>query len=787
MSADFNTDYYPPAPAKPKPAVNLKATLTRYVYHWPLFVLCILITVSCAYVYTLYLKPVYIINAKLLIKDNESKTKEEIALKELSQTQATTGVETEMQVLKSRPIIENIINRLQLWVTYERKGRYFEEDLYSISPVKFTLVGPGTVGLNNQTFDVVIENVDRFSIKKSDGTVQSFGFRDKLNDDFGSWKLDTTSHIKDFIGQTIRISLQNQNALVGTYQNKILATNQDKEVPVISLSIDDVVAQRGKDILNTLVEEYHLATTSEKSKAQKATLDFINSRLAVLSGELGTVEQNVETFKASRGINDVTSDSKAYFDNLQNNEEKLNDINLQLQIVGGIESYVNSDSYENPPVTVGVKDETLTTLVQQLSTFQAERNKLLSTTPETNTQIFGPINRQIQNTKSALKSYVAGIKANLMTIKRQMIATNSKVEGTLKSAPGQDRQLTSINRERSIKETQYIYLLQKKEEIGLDYASTIPVASTIEAANSNGVKSSQSSIVLAIGLILGFVIPGGILYSRDLLSGTIIGKDEITSITRAPVIAEIMHDPESTPDEILNRSRYVVGEQFRNLRTKLNYINQDLKRGKVTMFTSSIASEGKSFVASNLAIILAASGKKTIILELDMRLPKISLLLKANTNNPGLSGLLDDKATLAAVIQKTTIHPNLDIITAGPVPANPSELMDSENMKSLIEALQLKYDDILIDTPPIHLVTDAMILAPLVDTTLYVVRQTYTPKAELEFIANTYAEKKLPNMNIVFNGIQKMGKYSYGYKHDYTYYTKIDKKGVSFKEFLKRF
>lgn len=341
--------------------------------------------------------------------------------------------------------------------------------------------------------------------------------------------------------------------------------------------------------------------------------------------------------------------------------------------------------------------------------------------------------------------------------------------------PGQERQYITIKRQQAIKENLYVYLLQKREEVSLSYASTLTDARVVEQAYY-GEPESQKKIPVLLALLCGFMMPLGIITLRNKMRNRVMTRKDIELATSAPVMVELLQEKNTKPIVVLNRNAYALGEQMRGLRTDILQTAVKKKSGRVVMFLSSIAGEGKSFVASNIAVSLAAMGKKTVILELDLRKPKISKIFKLDQAHPGLSNFLNGECSHRAIIQPSGMHENLDVMGSGPIPDDPSELIQSQNMERLIAELRKEYDHVIIDSPPLHLVTDAMILAPMVDVSLYIVRHNYTPKTELNFIQKQYMSGKLPNMHLVFNGVEMDSRF--GYAVDYGYYQDKPDKGI---------
>jgi len=498
---------------------------------------------------------------------------------------------------------------------------------------------------------------------------------------------------------------------------------------------------------------------------------------------LNNVEGQYEGFKSNKGITEIADQSNVYFGNEQSNNKLVNDINIKLSVIDGIERYIDSnEGADNPPATLGLDDGGVIDLVKQLTDLQMQRTKLLATLPESN-PLFNPIDQQIKATKIALRENLKEIRATLISNRGQLQAVGSNYQSSIKSAPQAERGLNDIKRMQAIKENLYTYLLQKKEELSLDYASTISDALIIDQPHNSSAISPKRTAVYAIAFLFGLLIPTGVLYGRNAFKNRILSKSEIISSTGMPVLSEIIYDENEKKIAVLNQYSY-IGEQFRELRTKLSYLHGTNEKGKVTLFTSSIAGEGKSFVLHNLGIVLGLAGKKTILLELDLRRPTFLSQFNMDKKSLGLTDYLIGNATRSQIIQPLAISDNLFIIASGNIPPNPSELLEKDELKTLIKDLKLEFDHILIDSPPVHLLTDAMIVAPMCDVTLYLMRQDYTPKVELGFIKELHMEKKLPRISLIFNAI-KNAEYGGGYNYQKNSY--IKKAPFKFKNVIKKF
>jgi len=778
-----SSDFLGSAPAEVSVSSG-KLFLNKMLFHWPLYIIFFVISLGVAVFYLKYTLPVHQVTAKILIKDFQHYANMNAPLQQLNleEPESEKDLQGEIGLMTSMPVLEQVVNDLQLWVTYHERTKYFSyKDIYSASPIRFKLL-KGQRNFMPDQLDIKIENENYFLLKKADDTTsQRFSFKDSLVSSFGSWKLDTTGNLKKYIGKTVRIILENPKDVVNEYRDNITAApilrSQDCDI-----SISDEVPERGKAVLSDLLRVYMDASIEEKRESAQNTIRFVEQRLVSITQELSNVESKYEGYKSNRGITDVTSLSSKYVGDQQANDRQISEINIKLGVIAGIERYVNSTSgTDNPPNTYGLDDGSLIDLVKQLTSQQLVRTSKLATTPESN-PIFEPINQQIASLKNSIRDNLAQTKATLIATRSQLQSMGTGIQSSIRDMPQQDRQLSDIKRMQGIKESLYTYLLQKKEELSLDYASTISNALIIDQPHTGLLLWPIPKTIYAIGLLFGFLLPTGMLYGRTVIKNRILSKNEIIAATGIPVLSEIIYEENQKPI-VVSQSSYIA-EQFRDLRTKLNFLHAASPQGKVTLLTSSIEGEGKSFVLTNLGAVLSFAGIKTLLLELDLRRPTFSSRFKLDPEYPGLTDYLIGEATLDQIVQPSGISDNLFVIACGKVPPNPSELLESMPLKELIKAVRLTYNHILIDTPPIHLLTDAMIVAPSCDVSMYVIRQNYTQKQELEFISELYRDQKLPRMTLVFNAVRS-DEYISGYNYQKNSY--IKKPQIKFKNRLKRF
>jgi len=737
--------------SSPSPITNqsvLSRIFKRYIPKWRFFILALIIALVCAYIYSKVAKNVYEVKATLVIKDKDKVDQDKTDLQELDMANPAKKVEIELEVFKSRKLIAKVINDLKIWANYEIAGK---KQLYKSSPVIYQPVG--TIPYGTHQFDIRIIDQNNFEITNNNKKT-NVPFNKIFKSDYGLAIIQSAANLKQHIGETVKITLQDNDAVIKIYQDAYEARLVDKLQPVIELSMRDENVDRGKDFLNYIIAEYNSGNTEEKNKLTKNTLAFIDKRLDSLSRDLTHVEKNIEGYKSSRGLTDISAESEAYIQSMQSNNLRLNDANVQLKVIDGIEKYVNSPGSNNVPSTIGIEDKGLVNLVDQLAKLQLERTKLLATTPETN-YLFDPINQQIGSTVTAIKSNVKNIKSSLLNIKNGLQSFGSQVESSIKDLPGQERGYISIKRQQGIKENLYTYLLQKREQVALSYASTLTDVNVIDKAYVDTIVWPKKSVIYALAIILALGLTTITVFLLDLFHNKINTVEEIEENLGTPVLNEFIDAKTNSPIVVLDQDQSVITQQFRALRTSLNYMQGNKEKGRVIGILSGKSTEGKTFVASNLALSMAASGRKTIIIDFNLRKPDLANIFGLTNKHAGISNFLNDEASIEDLIQPSKAMDHLDIITSGDKAPNPSELIENKSLGKLINTLKDKYDEIILDTPSLYQVTDAYIISQYSDVSLYTIRKGVTKKSELNFIKKLYHEQRLPKLNLIFNGAPK--------------------------------
>ena len=773
--------------------INLGETVHRYVYRWPIFFATVLLCLACSYLYLRYTTPIYEVTSKLLIKQDKGTSTDLVHVLEQGGANQN-GVDNEIIILKSRTLMSKVVDRLHLNTEYKNEGRLISSNAYGTRPINFI-----AVKFNKEYYrrDLIfkLQNPGTYSLEDPMSGVKVSGPLNRLHRTvFGVYKVIRIASLKENITQPLMLKILDPTKVVNDCLANLTVENKNANSTIVDLNYTTPVVKQGEDILNTLVQVYNEASLMDKNKTVGRTLEFINEKLKPISGELNSVEKQVENFKSSEGITDMGSQADLYLESLKANDVKLADLNIKMAVVKDIQRYINSNSSrEKLPATIGIDDPQILSQITQLSQLLLQKDELLATTPAEN-PIFDPINRQIESIRATIRLSINNLARVLNRTKTQIQIGNNAAEVSIKKIPGQERVFVGIKRQQETKEALYLYLLQKQQETELSYAAAVADSRLIDPAFGTGipVKPNQKTIYLA-ALLLGLLLPILYIYISDLFNNKIATMADLTKLTKANVIGELIFERDSEAIVVDAKSRSAIAEQFRAIRTNLQFLQgkPEPGRGRVTLFTSSVSGEGKSFVGTNLGMALAISGRKTIILELDLRKPKVVKYLNL-TSKVGLSNYLIGKASYEELLLNSGSNPNLFVMGSGPIPPNPSELLMKVEMDDLIERLRTEFDEIIIDAPPVGLVTDSQILARLADITLYIVRQGITYKRQVSQFDILYRQGKFPKMHLILNGILLGGQYGYGYGYGYGYYADDVKKGKrSLKDlvndFLQRF
>lgn len=747
-------------------APTLRSYLSPYLRHWPWFVLSMVLALGGAYFYLLYKQPVYRIEASLLLQDEKRGNQQANPLKELEGYSSKKVVENEVEVLTSSTLMGRVVERLQLDNRYYKKTSVGKREMYIDSPISVIV---------ESAKPVLYEKMLQLNFP-TDKTVQinerSYPINRSVQTPYGRLRIVSRKPVGPATGQLL-IQLMPHSSAVGMYLGNLKVAPTSKTSTVIHLTLEDPVPQKGEAILNTLINEYNQAAVTDNTKMATNTLQFVENRLRIVASELASVEKNVEKYKSSLGITDLSSQAQSFLQTTQQNDAQLNQIGVQLATLGDLQKFVNTqaDKRGNTPATVGISDPVLLNQIDKLSQLELERDQLLQTTSEKN-PLLQTVDNQIKATRNNISQNVRTMKSMLLSSQQQYQSKNQQISSVIRSIPKQERGLMDITRQQSIKNDLYTYLLQKREEMAVMFAATIADSRIIDVAKSSAFPIKPvSTVIYALFGLVGLLLPAIAIGGRNMLSNRVSRRDEVESSTQVPILGEVMKKSHREPLLVAPNNRSVITEQIRIIRTNIRREQyREAAENQVFLCTSSISGEGKSFVSINLGASLALLQQPCVIVEMDMRLPHLHNSFNID-NTVGLSTYLEGNATLEEIIQPVPGHPNYYMIPSGPLPLNPSELLSGPTMKQLMRLLRDRFQYVILDAPPIGIVTDAEVVASYADTTLFVVRHGVTPKQSLKTLDLLYRQQRFNNMRIVLNGVGRGESYHshHQYKNSYLY------------------
>lgn len=796
MSENYNEKYN----KEEEEGINIQAILSMFLYHWKWFAASVIVCLAIAFVYLRSATPVYNVTAKIMVKDKKKGgyTSEMMALEEFGLLGASGGIDNELEVLQSKSLVKDVVIDMKLYTTYVEKGRLSKRDIYRNTPV-WVDVEPGTI--ENLVYGYSLElNIDKDSVyhivcntydaaleEKVELEVETATLPYLLETPNGKLILSRNVNVPLTPGQTLLISVTPPLKVAKRYLASMTFEPTSKMTSVAVISLKEVNRKRGEEFLTRMVEVYNDDANEDKNQIARKTEEFIGERIILVGQDLDNTERQLQGFKEKSGLVNLTIDAQKALEEGATYEKKLVDISTQLRLVEMLHDAVfkPSKSYDVLPATasIGLTDPALTAAISQYNTQVLERKRLLQTASPNNPTVMSlttVVDGLLENVKTAVSNLQKALTISKRDIEREASRFNSRIG----SAPSQERQMVGIERQREIKSELYLMLLQKREENSIALAATADNAKIIDDAVADEFPvSPKRSMIWLVALVMGIGIPFGIIYLLDLLNYKIASRADVDKLSKVPVLGEIPRAKSLEKGEralvVREDSNNLMAETFRAIRTNLNFILNDPTK-KVVLFTSTTSGEGKTFISSNLAMSLALLGKKVLLCGLDIRKPRLVDLFKLTDKKHGittyLAGDASDKELLFSQILKSGVNDNLDLLPAGIIPPNPAELLAKENLDKAIEFLSEEYDYILLDTAPVGLVADTLLIGRVASASVYVCRAGYTAKSSFDFINEIKGENKLPNMSIIINDVDMdkgtyygAGKYGYGKRYGYGY------------------
>lgn len=790
--------------------VDIKAIFLKYSQYWYFFTLSVVICLFLAFLYNRYTPPTYGASTSILIRDdNNTSLGAENLLEGLELFSGKKNIENEIGILQSYDITKETLKKLYFNISYFHVGQIRAAEIYRQKPFVVTIdsthlqtlkVPYKIVFISNDEFELYVETNESKQFLPSEDkylehTLVSFEYENthKFNEtiefDNFNFLISKTDYFDDeLIGEEYYFVMHDLEVLAKKRIKNLNINPLNKNASIIVLKSKGHVSRKEIDFLNMLSKEYIQLGLDEKNLMASNTIEFINKQLVAITDSLQDAEKELKSFKESNPKLELSYQDYGTFFQIEKLEQEKGVFIINDRYYEALLEYLQKhDNLDNiiAPSAMGINDALLNNLINELASLYSEQSVLMLNTKEKH-PLYLTLQSKIENTKKSLIENIQNIinssKISLDEIEKQI----ENQERSISNLPESERVLLNIQRKFNLNESIYTYLLEKRAEAAIAKAGNIPDHKVLNSARlvQDDPISPKKNIIYLISVIIGLLTPIISIIIKDFFNDKIVNKSDIEKITLLPIIGRILHSDKGSNLVVLNNPKSAISEAFRSVRTNIQYLSSE-KENKIITITSSISGEGKTYCSMNLASVFALSGTKTLLIGADMRKPKIFSDFKLQ-NNKGLSNYLSNQSTKEEIIQSSNLE-NLDIILSGPTPPNPSELLDKKMMNSFLKELQKDYKYIIIDTPPIGLVTDGLILMKHADVNLYIIRQNYSKKGMLEHVTALFEQKDLKHINLIVNDIDENSmqygygySYGYGYGYGYGYYDEDNEKEKSF-------
>lgn len=777
---------------------ELSEIISSYLKYWYWFVLSVIFFIVCAFIYNRYATPKYELTAKIQILEEKGAGSELAVFKDLDFLGGKQSeVEDEIEVINSRSNFIDVVKRLKSNVVFYEVGDVKTSEIYEEIPVTINFLEPDSVIYQSKlVFGLDLISPNSFNYKDFENeTIKSYGYGKNIPTAIGDIVITPNPEfLNNYLDKELKVVIKPVADVAVGYKNMVKISNIDEYSKIVNLNIEHPIRTKGIHILNELIAVYNENAIQDKKEIADRTFSFINDRIADIYGSLSTVDQSAEEFKTTRGLADIQSQANINLNVGAANEQELQNYQTQLNIASSMKDYVDGQNSYNEllPSNIGISDPSVANTTAKYNQLVQERKRLLKSSNEKNPMIVN-IDEQLSGLKNSLKGSLTNIESNLSLTVNNLSRQQSRINSQIYAAPKQQRALRDITRKQETTESLYLYLLQRREESQVALASTAPKSKVIDTAyltDDQPVSPNKLKIYLA-SLILGLLVPFGAIYGQSLLDNKIHSKSSLEKIVKnVPVLAELPRLDKKDSKFINDNDRSVLAESLRILRTNLDYLIKSKKEVKnnLILVTSSVSGEGKTFVSSNLSMIFASTNKKVLLIGADIRNPKLYSYFidknidplkkskKGRSTDNGLSEyLLDDRITREDITQSMLVYNNtVDVIYSGKILPNPSELLMKDRMRLLLEEASEAYDYVVIDSAPLMLVTDTLLISPFVNHSIYVTRAGTTETKVVNFPIMLQEEGKLKGLSFVVNDV-KDGNLGYGGKYGYGYGIKVKK------------
>lgn len=795
MSANKNHPYYQEQ-VNPKEDVEyIKKILQRALNNWHYITLCVLLMLTIAFCINKYSTPVYSISTSVLIKEPNDVTNSvsELLYGTPGIGGSSTNLENESILLKALSLVEETLKDLNMNVSYYKEDKLSIIELYKNSPIRVTIDNTSQIIPYGISIQCIIKDKQFYTletdegdfnnlkaiIKKEDADEPAFNFTNRLLP-FGEYvvvdgfrfKIELFDNSESIINEGISFKINDYKSLARRYKGKLKIEAYTLGSSILKVSIEENNPDKGIDFLNQHIENYITGGLEEKDNIAANTISFINDQLFTIRDSLSAIEGRLENFKESTTSIDLSVEGNQLYNNIQEIEKQKSFLEINMKYLENIKAYISAgDQLENIaiPSSFGITDPTLNGLIEQLVQIQLE-SKMMSSSVSDKNPVWKINQQKIEILKTNIIENINNLQQGNKILLGDLNRKIRSISGSLKSLPAAEREKINIQRTHDLSESLYVFLMEKRAEAGISKASNTVDFKLVDGAtiDGGGPIKPRSSLNYALALFVGLLIPMGFIFVTDMFNDKIRSKEELLEMTSLPFLGIVARSKGKGEFMVSQNLRSAASESFRNIRSNLRYMSENDTSGKIYLISSSISGEGKTYCANNLAYLFSNFGKKTILVNTDMRKPNFyeDAGVKADY---GLSHYLAGIRSKKDIIKKSKFD-NLDVISAGNTPPNPSELLISDKISRLMSELKEEYSYIILDTPPVGIISDALDLMKKADVNIIVVRQNYTPRSLLNNINVLNEQKVFKNMAVVLNDVnlEKMN-YGYGY-NSYAYY-----------------
>ena len=755
-------------------SLDIREEIGKYLRHWKLFLLSAIFFLAAAYFKLRYSTPLYSVSSSILIKDNKNAgiSTELAAFEDLGIVggMSANNPDNEIEILKSRNILGKVIDSLQLNVSYFTEGRVNTSEMYKEnSPIFFVKTGVFNKKNSNSFIVKIVDSLNYEFVGIDGDLISSHAFGESVTINNEIFIVESNKNNKPKEEEIVLVKITSKNSLINQLKKSIEITPLNENSSILLLNLNGSVIEKAEDILNELVRQYNTDAITDKNQISQNTKDFIDDRLRKIKSDLFLIDDKVKDFKDSKNITGLSEEFSLTLGTLKETNQRISLVRTQISLVNWIKDLLveKSTTDQMLPTSLGFEYSSITNGINNFNELILLRDKAsLNAGPKN--PILMQLESQIASAKSNLLSSLSPILKSLDIQLKDLNNEANIVLSRVKSIPATERGFIDIAREQEIIASLYQYLLKKKEETEISLAVTVPNAKIIDVAYGSKIPIEPNrQIIYLTALFIGLLLPFGFVFIRNFLDNKVYSKDDISKIISVPFLGSVPSSNETETIVVKSNDRTSTSEAFRLIRANLNFIIPKINKVSKTIFvTSTTSGEGKSFISINTAAALALSGNKVLLMGMDLRAPKINKYLNAPKKKGITNYISDSKLIFDELKFKIPNIESLDIISSGVIPPNPSELLTTNRVEVLFLELKQKYDYIVVDTAPVNLVSDTLLIAKYADMFMYVVRANYSDKRSLVVPQELYKENKLPNIAIVLNDLDRRRDGYSGYDYD---------------------